>query len=68
MASLRVTVCKLLVLATTPQPEEQEYYYNSDDSVINLEYPDISEQVVEWKVARQAAALSCHGGPATLGK
>ena len=44
--------------ANASRPEEQDYYYDSEDSVVDLDtkYPDISEWVVEWKVARLAAA------------
>ena len=70
MASLQVTIHESLTPATTPQPEEQEYYYNSDDSVINFDtkYPDISEQVVEWKVARQPTAPLPSWHPSNFGK
>ena len=49
-ASLQAAIHESLALATAPQPEEQEYYYDSDDSVVDLdaEFPDISERVVEW--------------------
>ena len=54
-ASLQEAVCDMLVPATAPQPEEQEYYYNSDDLVLNLdaEFPDLAEQSVEWQMARR---------------
>ena len=54
--SLQVAVCETLAPATAPQPEEQEYYYDSDDSVLDLdaEFPDIAERLVEWRTTRQA--------------
>ena len=39
IASLQVVVCESLTLATTPRPEEQEYYYDSDDSVVDTWMP-----------------------------
>ena len=58
LVSLHAAVCEMLMLANAPQPEEQEYYYDSDDSVLELdvEFPDIAEWVVQWKVARKATA------------
>ena len=41
-------------LATAPRPQEQEeYYYNSDDSVLDLdeEYLGLAECIVEWPAA-----------------
>ena len=47
-ASLQAAERETLAPATAAHPEEEEYYYDSDNSVINLdtEYPDISEHVV----------------------
>ena len=47
--SLGIPAGDMLVAATTPLPQEQEYYYDSDDSVLDLdaEFPDIAEWVVE---------------------
>ena len=36
-ASLQEAVCDMLTPATAPQPQEQECYYDSDDSVLNLD-------------------------------
>ena len=43
------------MLATAAQPQEQEYYYDSDDSVLNIDeqYPELAERVVQWQAARQ---------------
>ena len=48
-ASLQEAVHDMLMPATASRPEEQEYYYDSDDSVLDLhaEFPDIVEWVVE---------------------
>ena len=47
--SLQEAMCDTLVQATAPQPEE-EYYYDSDDSVVDLnaECPEMAQRVVEW--------------------
>ena len=48
----------MLVPATAPSLQEQEeYYYDSDDSVLNLdeEYPGLGKCIVEWQVARRGA-------------
>ena len=51
MALLQVAVHEALALATATRPQEQEYYYNSDDLVLDHdeEYPDLAEQVVQWQ-------------------
>ena len=43
--SLQKAIHDTLALAMAPRPEEQEYYYDSDDSVLDLdvELPDIAE-------------------------
>ena len=54
--SLQVAVCKALMLATAArlQEKEEEYYYDSDDLVINIDeqYPKLAERVVQWQAAR----------------
>ena len=49
-ASLQVAVCEALALATAARLQEQEYYYDSDNSVldINEKYPELAEWVVQW--------------------
>ena len=47
-----------LTPATAPRPQEQEeYYYDSDDSVLDLdeEYPGLVERIVELQAAQQGA-------------
>ena len=54
LASLQGAMCNTLVPAMAPRPQEQEeYYYDSDDSVLNLdeEYPGLVEHIVEWQAA-----------------
>ena len=50
--SLQGAVHDTLQPATAPRLQEQEeYYYNSDDSVLDLdeEYPGLVEHIVEWQ-------------------
>ena len=57
-ASLRGALCDTLALATALRLQEQdEYYYDSDDSVLNLdeEYPGLAVCIVEWQAARRGA-------------
>ena len=54
-ALLQVAVREVLVPATATQPrEEEEYYYDSDDSVLDIDeqYPKLAERVVEWQAAQ----------------
>ena len=49
----------MLMLAMAPRPQEQEeYYYDSDDSVLNLdeEYLGLVECIVEWQATQWGAA------------
>ena len=58
-ASLRGAVCNTLVPATAPRLQEQEeYYYDSDDSVLDLdeEYPGLAEHIVDWQAAQWGTA------------
>ena len=54
-ASLQMAVHEALVPATAARPQEEEYQYDSDDSVLDLdeEYPGLAERVVQWRAARQ---------------
>ena len=58
--SLQEAICDMLVPATAPRPQEKEYYYNSDDSILDLDavFPNIAEWVVEWQMAQRAAAFT----------
>ena len=51
MASLQVAMREVLVPATAAQLQEQEYYYDSDDSVlhINEQCLKLAEWVVQWQ-------------------
>ena len=69
MASLQMAVHEALVPATAARPQE-EYHYNSDDSVLDLdeEYPDLAEQVMQWWAARQSAACAPPWQPSNFGR
>ena len=60
MASLQVAVRDALTPATAArlQEGEDEYYYDSDDSVpdIDEQYPELAERVVQWQAAQWDAA------------
>ena len=59
-ASLQMAVHEALAPATAAQPQEQEYYYDSDDSVLDLdeEFPGLAERVVQWQAARQSTTCA----------
>ena len=52
-ASLQVAVREALVpaIATRPWEDWEEYYYNSDDSVLDIDeqYPELAERVMQWQ-------------------
>ena len=45
---------EVLALATATQLQEQEYYYDSNDSVLDIDeqYPELAEWVVQWQAAQ----------------
>ena len=51
--SLQVAVREVLAPATATRPQEEEYYYDSDDSVLDIDkqYPELAEWVVQWQAA-----------------
>ena len=55
-ASLQVAVCEALTPATAARPQKswEEYYYDSDDSVLDIDeqYPEVAERVMQWQAAR----------------
>ena len=58
-ASLQGTVRDMLLLATAPKPQDlEEFYYDSDDSVLNLheEYPGLGKRIIEWQATQRGAA------------
>ena len=68
-ASLQMAVHEALALATAARPQE-EYHYDSDDSVLDLdeEYPDMAEQVVQWRAACQITACAPPWRPSDFGR
>ena len=69
-ALLQMAVCEALAPATAARPQEEEYQYNSDDSVLNLdeEYPGLAERVVQWGAAHQGAACAPLWRPSDFGR
>ena len=68
MASLQMAVREALAPATATRPQEEEYQYDSDDSVLDLdeEYPGLVERVVQWQAARQGTACAPPWWPSIL--
>ena len=60
MASLQMAVHEALAPATATRPQEEEYQYDSDDSVLDLdeEYLGLAEWVVQWRAACQGTACA----------
>ena len=49
-ASLQRAVHDTLAPATAPRPQDpEEFYYDSDDSVLNEEYLGLGECIIEWQ-------------------
>ena len=69
-ASLQMAVHEALAPATAARPQEEEYQYDSDHSVLDLdeEYPGLAEQVVQWRAARQGAACTPPWRPSDFGR
>ena len=69
MASLQMAVREALAPATAARPQE-EYHYDSDDSVLNLdeEYLDLAERVMHWWAACQSAACAPPWQPSDFGR
>ena len=68
-ASLQMAVREALAPATAARLQEEEYQYDSDDSVLNLdeEYPGLAEQVMQWRAAHQGAACAPPWQPSDFG-
>ena len=69
-ALLQMAVREALAPATATQMQEEEYQYDSDDSVLNLdeEYPGLAERVVQWQAARQGATCAPPWWPSDFGR
>ena len=68
--SLQMAVHEALAPATATRPQEEEYQYNSDDSVLDLdeEYPGLAERVMQWRAARQGATCTPPWRPSNFGQ
>ena len=69
-ASLQMAVHEALAPATAARPQEEEYQYDSNDSVLDLdeEYPGLAEWVVQWQAARQGTACTPPWRPSDFGR
>ena len=58
MESLQVAVHEALTLATAPRPAQEEHYYDSDDSVVDLDeqYPYLVQRIVQWQATQKGVA------------
>ena len=63
MELLQVAVHEALAPATAAWPKGEEYYYDSDDSVldINEQFPELAESVVQWQATNGMLPLYHHG-------
>ena len=70
MASLQMAMHEALAPATAARPQEEEYQYDSDDSVLDLdeEYPGLAERVMQWRAAHQGATCTPPGWPSDFGR
>ena len=70
MVSLQMAMREALVPATATRPQEEEYQYDSDDSVLDLdeEYPGLAERVVQWQAGHQGAACAPPWWPSDFGR
>ena len=69
-ASLQMAVREALAPATATRPQEEEYQYDSDDSVLDLDegYLGLAEWVVQWRAAHQGAACAPPWWPSDFGQ
>ena len=69
-ALLQMAMREALAPATAAQPPEEEYQYDSDDSVLDLdeEHPGLAERVMQWRAARQGAACTPPWRPSDFGR
>ena len=69
-ASLQMAVREALAPATAARPQEEEYQYDSDHSVLDLdeEYLGLAEWVVQWWAAHQGTACAPPWQPSNFGR
>ena len=65
-----MAVHEALAPATATQLQEEEYQYDSDDSVLDLdeEYPGLAEWVMQWQAANQGALCAPPWWPSDFGR
>ena len=68
-ASLQMAVCEALAPATAARPQEEEFQYDSNDSVLDLdeEYLGLAERFMQWRAARQGTACTPPWWPSDFG-
>ena len=68
--SLQMAVREALTPATAARPQEEEYQYDSDNSVLDLdeEYPGLAEWVMQWWAAHQGTACAPLWWPYDFGR
>ena len=68
-ASLQMAVHEALAPATATRLQEEEYQYDSDNTVLDLdeEYLGLAERVVQWQAAHQCAACAPLWRPSNFG-
>ena len=69
-ASLQMAVREALARATATQLQGEEYQYDSDDSVLDLdeEYPGLAERVMQWWAANQGTTCTPPWRPSYFGQ
>ena len=69
-ASLQMAMHEALTPATAARLQEEEYQYDSDNSVLDLdeEYPGLAERVVQWRAARQGTTCAPPWQPSDFGR
>ena len=60
MASLQMAMREVLMPATAAQPQEEEYQYDSDNSVLDLDeaYLGLAEHIMQWQAAHRGTACA----------
>ena len=68
--SLQIALREVLAPATAPRPIKEEYYYDSDDSVVDLDeqYPELKERIVQWQATQRGAASAPPWCPPNFGQ
>ena len=58
------------MLATSCHPQEQEYYYDSDISVLDIDetFPELAERVMQWQATQWTVTLVPPWWPSDFGR